>query len=85
MISNKYKMEDVAALAGARPDIECRFFKPVSKLSHVFDCKKCGEHKMVLPTGKGMPFMCQSCDAKRIDDHIKRFNEIAKEYSTWSA
>ncbi|WVM94571.1 hypothetical protein ULG90_01910 [Halopseudomonas pachastrellae] len=29
-ISNKYKFEDVAALAGARPDLECDLFEPVS-------------------------------------------------------
>jgi len=83
-ISNKYKMEDVAALVGARPDIECDLFKPVSDVVDVFSCKKCGKHTMVLPTGKGKPLMCISCDEKRIKKHINMFNQIANEYSKWS-
>ncbi|TLX51533.1 hypothetical protein CWC31_05150 [Pseudoalteromonas ruthenica] len=84
-ISNKYKMEDVAALAGARPDIECDLFEPVSGVYDFFACKKCGEHNMVLPTGKGKPWMCTTCDAKRIEKHISLFNKKANEYLKWSS
>lgn len=83
-ISNKYLMEDVAALAGAMPDVECDLFDPVSGVYDFFTCKKCGERKMVLPTGKGKPWMCQSCDAKRIEKHINQFNDIANKYLKWS-
>ena len=82
-ISNKYKYEDVAALAGSRPDIECELFDPVSDVYDFLACKKCGEHKMVMPTGKGKPWMCQACDSKRIEKHIIQFNEIANEYLKW--
>lgn len=84
-ISNKYQFEDVAALAGARPDIECDLFEPVSGVYDFLACKKCGEHKMVLPTGKGKPWMCQTCDAKKIEKHIHQFNKIANEYLRWSS
>lgn len=83
-ISNKYKFEDVAALAGARPDVECDAFEPVSGIYDFLACKKCGEHTMVLPTGKGKPWMCQTCDAKKIEKHIDQFNEIANAYLKWS-
>ncbi len=69
-ISNKYKFEDVAALAGARPDVECDLFEPVSGVYDFFACKKCGEHTMILPTGKGKPWMCQTCDSKKIEKGI---------------
>ena len=85
LISNKYKFEDVAALAGARPDVECDLFEPISDIYDFLACKKCGEHTMVLPTGKGKPWMCQNCDAKRIEKHINQFNEIANEYLKWSS
>lgn len=84
-LSNKYKMEDVAALAGARPDLDCDLFDPVSGIYDFIACNKCGEHKMVLPTGKGKPWMCQSCDEKRIKKHIKQFNDKANEYLKWSS
>ncbi len=84
-ISNKYKMEDVAALAGARPDLECDLFEPVSGVYDFFACKKCGENNMVLPTGKGKPWMCIVCDAKRIEKHINLFNKTANEYLKWSS
>lgn len=84
-ISNKYKFEDVAALAGARPDVECDLFEPVSGVYDFFACKKCGEHTMILPTGKGKPWMCQTCDATKIEKHIHQFNEIANEYLKWSS
>lgn len=83
-ISNQYKFEEVAALAGARPDVECDLFEPVSGVYDFFACKKCGEHTMVLPTGKGKPWMCQTCDAEKIEKHIDQFNEIANEYLKWS-
>lgn len=83
-ISNKYKMEDIAALAGARPDMECDLFKPVSGVLNLVTCKKCGEKKMVLPTGKGKPWMCQVCDTKKIEKHTHQFNEIANSYSNGS-
>lgn len=84
-ISNKYKFEDVAALAGARPDVECDLFEPVSGVYDFLACKKCGEHTVILPTGKGKPWMCQTCDAKKIEKHIHQFNEIANEYLKWSS
>lgn len=84
-ISNKYKFEDVAALAGARPYIMCDLFEPVSGIYDFLSCKKCGERKMVLPTGKGKPWMCETCDAKKIEKHVNQFNQIANEYLKWTS
>lgn len=79
-LSNKYKMEEVAALAGSRPDIECDLFDPVSGVFDYIACKKCGEQSMVLPTGKGKRWMCTSCDKHKIETHVNQFNEIAAKY-----
>lgn len=76
-LSNKFKMEEFAKLAGARPDIECDRLKPVSDVLSYFTCKKCGGNKMVLLTGKGKPILCVDCDADTIARHIDAFNEIA--------
>jgi len=35
---------------------------------------------MILPTGKGRPWMCQTWDAKRIENHIQHFNAVASKY-----
>lgn len=82
-ISNKYKMEEIAALAGARPDIECDLFEPVSGIYDFLSCKKCGEKNMVLPTGKGKPWMCTICDVKKIEKHINLFQKTSDEYLNW--
>jgi len=76
LISNKYKMEEIARLAGARPDIECERFKPMTDVLGYFICKKCGKNRMVLLTGKGKPILCLDCDAERIARHVNAFNEI---------
>jgi len=78
-ISNKYKMEEIAKLAGIRPDVDCDIFEPFLKYDF-FSCKKCGKNRMVLLTGKGKPWLCLDCDKNRIKKHIKQFNAIANEY-----
>lgn len=79
-LSNKFKMEEFAKLAGARPDIKCDRLKPVSDILSYFTCKKCSRNKMVLLTGKGKQLLCIDCDADRIARHVKTFNEIAEKY-----
>lgn len=84
-ISNKYSFEDIAKLAGARPDIECDLFDPVSEVDDFYRCKKCNNRLMVLPSGKGMPRMCKICDAIKLEQHINQFNEIAHQYLRWTS
>jgi hypothetical protein len=83
-ICNSHKMEDVAALAGARPDVECSLFDSLSGAHDYITCKKCGKNTMVMPTGKGKRWMCLECDAKKIEKHKKQFINIASEYLKWS-
>ncbi|SIQ69466.1 hypothetical protein [Marinobacterium stanieri] len=83
-LSNKYEMEDVAALVGSRPDIECDLFTPVDGPLGYIRCKKCGQQTMMLLTGKGKPSLCQSCDADKIARHLKTFDDIANKYLKWS-
>ncbi|WVM88344.1 hypothetical protein UMZ34_19550 [Halopseudomonas pachastrellae] len=83
-ISNKYKFEDVAALAGARPDLECDLFEPVSGVYDFFACKKCGEHTMILPIGKGS-LGCAKYVMPKNRKHINQFNKIANDHLKWSS
>jgi len=79
IISQKYKMEEVARLAGLRPDIECDAFDPISSIYDI-GCNKCNERKMVLPTGKGKPFLCTFCETEKIEKHIKKFKSALSEH-----
>lgn len=79
IVSNKYKMEEIAKLAGIRPDVDCDLFEPFLKYDF-FTCKKCAKNTVVLLTGKGKPWLCLDCDIKRIEKHVKQFNTVSSEY-----
>ena len=82
-LSNKYPMEELAALAGMRPDIQCDLFRPVFSTLEFMTCKKCGAHNLVMLTGKGKPCLCPSCDAERLKRHIDAFETIRKAQAQW--
>ncbi len=84
-LSNKYQMEEVAALAGSRPDIECDLFQPVDGPCSFLACKTCGERSLMQLTGKGIPWMCQYCDTEKIQNHVEKFNFIASGYGVFRA
>lgn len=75
-LNNRFKWEEVAALAGRRPDVECDLFTPVSKPVEWMPCKKCKGKTMVMVTGKGMPWLCQHCDAERLTRHEAAFARV---------
>jgi len=77
-LSNNFKMEEYAKLAGARPDIECDRLRPISDVLTNFTCKKCEQNRMVMLIGKGKPFLCIDCDEARIAKHVDAFIEIAE-------
>ena len=81
-LSNNFKMEEYAKLAGARPDIECDRLRPISDVLTNFTCKKCNDKRMVMLIGKGKPFLCVDCDAGRIAKHVDAFNQIAEGYKS---
>ncbi|MDX5299290.1 MAG: hypothetical protein LPK85_10120 [Gammaproteobacteria bacterium] len=83
-LSNRYELDAFARLAGARPDLECDLLAPASEPTAMFACKKCGAKQMVMLTGKGEPWACLDCDARRIQRNAERFNEIAASYRFWS-
>ena len=75
-LSNQFPMEEVARLAGRRPDIACDRFVasqgPVSWLA----CKTCRRKSMHQLTGKGKAWLCEHCDAARLARHIADFNTL---------
>lgn len=75
-LSNQFPMEEVARLAGRRPDIACDRFVashgPVSWMA----CKTCRRKSMHQLTGKGKAWLCGHCDAARLARHIADFNTL---------
>lgn len=76
ILSNQFPMEEVARLAGRRPDVACDGFVastgPVSWLA----CKSCKQRSMHQLTGKGKPWLCEHCDAARLARHNAEFNAL---------
>ncbi len=77
LLSNQYKMEEVAKLSGRMTNVQCNLFKPISKPIPWMACEKCGHFTMTLLTGKRKPTLRKICDKKRIDKHIIEFKRIA--------
>ncbi|HEY9825416.1 MAG TPA: hypothetical protein V6D19_08215 [Stenomitos sp.] len=74
-LSNQFKMEEYAKLAGKLHSVTCDRFSPIDAPVSWTQCKKCGQSTMILLTGKRMPFLCQECDSARIQRHIEKFQE----------
>lgn len=78
LLSNSFPMEQIALLAGQRPDIHCELFNPCGEAVSWTQCKKCQNATMVMLTGKGTPWLCTSCDAARISRHQDEFWRIVQ-------
>lgn len=76
-ISNKFKMEEVAAIAGALPNVRCELFRPFGEPVSFTSCETCKQETLVMLTGKGTRWLCTECDHKRLRQHGSRFFEIA--------
>ncbi|WP_151702489.1 leucine-rich repeat domain-containing protein [Nitrincola alkalilacustris] len=77
ILSNQFKMEEVATLAGSMPHTLCDLFEPLGERVEWTACKGCGDKSMVMLTGKGKSWLCTLCDADRIKRHVARFKAIA--------
>ncbi|HEY9142702.1 MAG TPA: hypothetical protein VIM90_01555 [Arenimonas sp.] len=75
-LANVFPMEEVARLAGRRPDIECDLFVasngPVASIA----CKKCRQYTLHMSTGKGKPWLCETCDGDRLAKHLAAFETL---------
>lgn len=75
-LANVFPMEEVARLAGRRPDIECDLFVasngPVASIA----CKKCRQYTLHMTTGKGKPWLCETCDGDRLAKHLAAFETL---------
>ena len=76
-LANYLPMEEVARLAGRRPDIACDLFVPTVGPVSWQACKRCHGRTMVGLTGKGKSWLCESCDADRVARHRREFAAIA--------
>ena len=77
-LANMFPMEEYARLAGRRPDIQCDRFEPSYGPNESLRCKACGQHSLFALTGKGKPWLCQHCDAKRLAQHDAGFRALVK-------
>lgn len=75
-LANQFSLAEVAALAGQRPDLACDLFNPLSEPVNWMRCKRCQQHRLVMPTGKGLPWLCLDCDAQRVERLCAEFEAI---------
>lgn len=75
-LANQFALTEVATLAGQRPDIACDLFSPLSEVVNWIRCKSCQQHRLVMPTGKGLPWLCLDCDAQRVEHLCAEFEAI---------
>lgn len=71
-LPNFYSVDEFAWLSRQLPDTACTWFKPVIDFEN-FPCKNCGKHALKMLSGKGASTLCSSCDLKRIEKHVERF------------
>jgi hypothetical protein len=76
-LANQFPMEELARLAGRRPDIQCTLFEPAAGPTNWLACKTCKQKSMHMLTGKGKPWLCETCDATRLAKHIADFRAVA--------
>jgi hypothetical protein len=72
-LANQLPMEAIAWLGGRRPDIACDLFTPSFGPVSWHACKACGRKSMHGLTGKGKPWLCEHCDADRLEKHRRDF------------
>ena len=77
-LNNTFPMEEYAKLRGKLPNTKSPNFDELLTPFPHKSCRKCGEHTMHIPIGKGEKMLCGECDEKKIEDHVKRFNQIAQ-------
>lgn len=75
-LGNSFRLDEVASLAGRRPDIDCPLFAPHGEPANWTSCKQCREKTMVMVIGKGKPWLCTRCDAPRLARHVAEFERL---------
>lgn len=76
-LANKFPRDEFARLAGRRPDLTSESLLPVTGPASAFGCKRCKQKLLYLPAGKGLPWMCGTCDRAKLDKHIAAFQAVA--------
>lgn len=78
-IGNRFAMEEYARLSARLPNTDCDSFVAHSEplIDQGLKCKKCRSQHLVMLTGRGLPFLCPVCDAKRLAAHVAQFAAVA--------
>jgi hypothetical protein len=74
----EFDLEHYARLAAALPTTEGRCLQPYCSIQGIGRCKRC-DGKTVLLTGaprRARHWLCPSCNAKKLAEHVQRWNEI---------
>jgi hypothetical protein len=71
---NQFSVEQFAGTARELPNLVEGCIEPYWETT--ITCEKCGTSRCVMPAGKGSRFACRNCDAARLEEHIRKFNEL---------
>lgn len=76
-IGGRLAYQEYACLSAQLPHTECRWFTPFYALQGrgYSVCKICKQDSMVMVTGRGKPTLCCHCDADKLGQHVRLFNE----------
>jgi hypothetical protein len=76
-LGGRLPYEEYASLSVKLPHTECQRFQPYLDLSKsgYSACKACRRKSMVMVTGKGKPVLCQHCDAQKLANHVRLFEQ----------
>jgi hypothetical protein len=77
-LANHHPLEEVAFLAGRRPDIRCDLFKMFLHIGE-YPCKKCGTNRVLLScrVGPRQPkWLCPSCKKAYVDKYVAEFERV---------
>lgn len=75
--ANFYPMREFAWLSQKLANTECTWFRPYVEMKHR-PCAKCEQQTMVMLTGKRKPILCRQCDRRRLENHIREWNEATQ-------
>ena len=75
-LANVFPMAECARLAGLRPDLDFNLAKPTGGATASLSCKRCRQLLLHMTTGKGKPWLCETCDAGRLAKHVAAFETL---------
>ena len=83
-LPNAFPLEEFARLAARLPKTKGVFQKPLfaCKPDDILKCKKCsGANRTVLVGAARRAMVCPVCDAERIDEHVRQYEQLKREFA----